>query len=145
MGHSRADRRAWASDARRAARSGNWGPWVSKPEVVRLMRSASGPLRWMVEAWVSTLYSVQIHERPADLWDGRPVLWLAIRRQDNGASFPWTDLQRIKDELIGVRRVAMQVHPAASEVVDVANMAHLWVLPAGVELSFGFRGEGGRG
>jgi len=66
-----------------------------------------------------------------------PMWQLVVRRIDGGMSFPWRDLQRIKDELVGAERVAVQVHPPANEVVDQANLAHLWVYPVGVSLPFG--------
>jgi hypothetical protein len=46
-------------------------------------------------------------------------------------------MQRIKDTLAGPDRAAVEVYPPASEVVDQANMYHLWVLPPGARLCFG--------
>ena len=51
----------------------------------------------------------------------------------------WADLQRIKDELLGVDRVALEVFPARAAVVDVVNMYHLWSPPAGFALPFRLR------
>lgn len=48
----------------------------------------------------------------------------------------WRDAQRVKNELVGQDRVAVEVYPAQMEVADEANMFHLWVLPAGFQLPF---------
>ncbi len=78
----------------------------------------------LVGAWLNNRYSVQHVQR-----GGLEVLM--IRRHDGGASFPWPDLQRIKNEIAGADREAVQVFPRSREVVDSANMAHLWLVPAG--------------
>lgn len=41
----------------------------------------------------------------------------------------WEDLQTIKDELGYAERDAVEVFPAQGDLVNVANMRHLWVLP----------------
>lgn len=50
---------------------------------------------------------------------------------------PWRDKQRIKNELFGSERIAVEVFPKTSELVDHAMMYHIWVLPDGMELPFG--------
>lgn len=40
----------------------------------------------------------------------------------------WDDLQRIKNECGFADFDAVEVYPAAKDVVDVANMRHLWIL-----------------
>jgi hypothetical protein len=67
---------------------------------------------------------------------------LIIRRHDGGVDFPWAHLQRIKDELLGAERVAVEVFPPRSQLVDDANCRHLWVLPDGFALPFGLHLEG---
>lgn len=84
--------------------------------------------------WLNNIYSVQ--EVPqATEWG--EVLCLMIARHDKQPIRSWPDLQRIKDELIGCDRVAVEVYPAAADVVDQAPMSHLWVLPAEFALPFG--------
>lgn len=61
---------------------------------------------------------------------------LAIRTISN-AEPPWRDLQRIKNELFGPERLAVQVYPADSRLIDQADMYHLFILPTGTELGFG--------
>lgn len=40
----------------------------------------------------------------------------------------WAEKQRIKNELFGKESLAIEVFPRESELVDKANMYHLWVL-----------------
>lgn len=48
----------------------------------------------------------------------------------------WAERQRIKNELFGRERTAVEVMPPESELVDEANMYHLWVMPVGYVLPF---------
>lgn len=64
------------------------------------------------------------------------VLHLAIRNVPN-TGISWPDKQWIKDQLVGRERVAIEVFPSADDVIDAANMYHLWVLPKGMALPFG--------
>lgn len=64
------------------------------------------------------------------------VTHLAFRTASNAVDITWREKQRIKDELVGRMRVAVEVFPAHDELVDEANMFHLWVLPSGFQLPF---------
>lgn len=116
---------------RRLARQpwGRWGRRVFR----RLTRSGDGG-RWLDGCYLNNRYSVQISALVAG---GQEMLHLRVRRHDGAMPRSWADLQRIKDELVGAERVAVQVFPAASELVDEANLAHLWVFPEGYRLPFG--------
>ena len=50
---------------------------------------------------------------------------------------PWAVKQEVKDELFGIRAVAIEVFPAKKHLVDVCDVYHLWVLPKGFEIPFG--------
>lgn len=84
--------------------------------------------------YLNGIYSVQWFEVETE-WG--QVVHLMVRRHDEGPIREWTHMQRIKNELVGPERVAVEVYPAQSEVVDQANMYHLWVLPEGFRLPFG--------
>ncbi|MGR9527665.1 DUF7694 domain-containing protein (plasmid) [Priestia megaterium] len=51
--------------------------------------------------------------------------------------FHGKEKQRIKNEIFGEEYTAIEVFPKESELVDEANMYHLWVLPKGMNLPFG--------
>ncbi len=55
--------------------------------------------------------------------------------KDDGSRFvdgiTWDELQALKNECGRGDRWALEVYPADSKIVNVSNMRHLWVLPAG--------------
>ena len=50
---------------------------------------------------------------------------------------PWATKQEIKNELFGEDRVAIEVFPETSKLVDVMDIYHLWILPKGFKMPFG--------
>lgn len=129
---NRKERRAAASTARTAT-SRDWGPWecrtFSRAELEGTIAE------FMSCAYVNAVYSVQQYE--CDVPAVGVVLHLAIRRHDSAMTRSWSDLQRIKNELAGKERVAFEVFPKTTDLVDEANMQHLWVMPDGYDLPFG--------
>ncbi|WP_313578592.1 DUF7694 domain-containing protein [Lacrimispora sp.] len=61
---------------------------------------------------------------------------MCIRNADN-SDIPWSVKQRIKNELAGRKRTAIEVFPSERRLIDEAGMYHLWVLPENYELPFG--------
>lgn len=49
---------------------------------------------------------------------------------------PWEDLQRLKGELGFGALDAVEVYPSDKDVVNVANMRHLWVMDSPVEFAW---------
>lgn len=80
-------------------------------------------------------YVVMIRDVETD-WG---IVQHACIRNADSIDIPWKEKQRIKDQIFGPERIAMEVFPKDSELVDEANMYHLWVLPQGMELPFGLR------
>jgi hypothetical protein len=108
---------------KRAIKTGKWGEWR------RIELPNGGPgggwnreIRW---AMANDLYAVLC--RPLRTSDGE-VIHCAIRTI-SGFEPPWRDKQRIKNELFGPERVATEVMPAMSKLVDEADMYHMWVMP----------------
>lgn len=60
----------------------------------------------------------------------------AVMRNTDNTDIPWAEKQRIKNELFGKEAVALEVFPAMSELIDAADMYHIWVLPADFKLPF---------
>jgi len=50
---------------------------------------------------------------------------------------PWMAKQNIKNELVGAGRTAIEVFPSEADLVDTANMYHLWAFPGGFRFDFG--------
>ena len=136
---NRASRRATVASLRSGMRL-SWQPFervreVEQPETFASVRARIGDL---VSFWKNNIYSVQIYRRRTDRGD---ALQLVVRRHDEGEIEGWDDLQRVKNELAGERRTAIEIYPPQDEVIDQAPLRHLWVLPAGERAPFTIRGK----
>lgn len=110
-----------------------WGQWEDRSRTLihhPINQRRPGAIR---SAFVNQVMSVQVSVDATD-WGEVTHLW--IKRHD-GKPVTWREMQRVKNELVGDERLGMEVYPPRSEVVDVANMYHLWVLPEGFRLPFG--------
>lgn len=100
------------------------------PETLRLVDRKDWPFNRppsLIEVWRSRDFLVQVH-------DCRPMLRLSIcRSHHNGASWfdkiTWDELMQLKRECGRGDRDALEVYPADRDVVNVANMRHLWLPP----------------
>lgn len=54
---------------------------------------------------------------------------LSIKRYDRKAECDWRIFQRIKNDLVGEKREAVQLFPSMDRVLDTANQYFLWVAP----------------
>lgn len=134
---NRQDRRAALATARRRYDL----EWIDVP-LTDLTFERYPSLRNMRRALKNDVYSVQVYvNRTA--WG--EVEQLTIRRHDAQPIHQWSELQRIKNEIAGENRTAVEVYPATADVVDQANLYHLWVLPVGFELPFGLHKTTGFG
>lgn len=82
--------------------------------------------RWSPTVHVNNRYVVQVSLVATAIGQ---VIHLWIRHHAGEMPRSWRELQWIKDEIVGPERAAVEVFPPRSELVDSANMAHLWVLP----------------
>lgn len=119
-----------------ARKTGDWGPWEVKQLPPGLIT---------IRGWASEVRRVHqnriyvVLERPFDGPAG-PMIHFAIRTPST-AEPPWRDMQRIKNELVGPERLAVQVCPPVSRLIDEADMYHLWVYPEGYDHRFGLHPE----
>lgn len=85
----------------------------------------------LVEAWRSRDFVVQVYQ---DFRDSSHHVRLSICRtsvQSGGRwqdQIAWDDLQRLKRECGFGQFCAVEIYPPEKDVVNVANMRHLWVL-----------------
>lgn len=103
-------------DERRA--EGRWGEW----DIFALPRGTGGD-GWNCEvrsALRNKVFAVLI--RP--LSDGNVHLAVASL---SGVRPTWHEMQRIKDEICGPESVGVEIYPPRSEIVDGADMFHLFV------------------
>ena len=82
--------------------------------------------------WLNDLY--QVNERTLD----SGIVWLSIKRRDKECIHDWREMQLIKNMLCGAEREAVEIYPAESRLVDTSNQFHLWVLPEGERVPFGY-------
>lgn len=82
------------------------------------------PNKTIKKALVSKSASVQISYFEHPIFGKVEHLW--IRRHDS-KPMGWSQLQRIKNEVSGSDKMAVQVFPKESNLIDQANMYHLWV------------------
>lgn len=76
------------------------------------------------EIWISRVYLVQV-VREAHEWTT-----LMIRRID-GAEIRerWDELQMIKNDIAGAEALAIEVFPPTRDVVNMANLRHIRIVP----------------
>jgi hypothetical protein len=90
------------------------------------------PVPCFHEMWQNKTHTVLVGLRNKDA-NGRPTrdgwIHLSIRRNDRKAECDWRIFQRIKNDIAGDEREAVQLFPAMRRVLDTANQYHLWVAP----------------
>ena len=96
------------------------------------------------EIYVNDIYQVAVYRNEEadelvhlDELKGR-CTWLSIKRRDKRPVNNWQDMQTIKNRLVGVDCDAIQIFPAESRMVNMANQYHLIVLPSDASLPFGW-------
>ena len=103
---------------------GDWGQW----RITNLPDGIPGGNGWckqVRQVQANNLYVVLIRRFVDE--QGEQVTHLAIRTASQ-LEPPWRDMQRIKNEICGEEATAVQVMPPASELIDEADMYHMWVL-----------------
>jgi hypothetical protein len=118
-------------------------PWeVRSADTVPMARAAlARNERWRPTVYVNNRYVVQLSDVDTSGYSGSigSVVHLWIRAHTGEMPRSWSDLQWIKNTIIGPDRTAVEVFPAVADLVDEANMAHLWVYPADFTMPFGLR------
>lgn len=80
----------------------------------------------------SEIYTNKSHMVIVEPMDNRGINgWvnLSIKRHDRKAECDWRIFQRIKNDLVGEKREAVQLFPSMDRVLDTANQYFLWVAP----------------
>lgn len=81
--------------------------------------------------WRNSFYTVFRKELEPDVGLKGSVL-LRVRHNQDKPIREWKHLQRIKNEIMGGEREAVEVFPPASMVTSMDNEHHLFVTPVGV-------------
>jgi hypothetical protein len=122
---SPAQRRQLIAKEVKARKSGEWGVW----EEVKMPPGAfeatkGGWLPFVEKVYRNKIFCVLYRVVPNT--DG--VIHLAISSLSQVPP-SFYEHMRIKDDLVGMSVTAVEVYPPRNEVVDGADMTHLWVLP----------------
>jgi hypothetical protein len=56
---------------------------------------------------------------------------LRVSRRDGKDGIGWDELQSVKNEVFGEEATCVEVYPPEGEVVNDANIRHLWLVPPG--------------
>jgi len=96
------------------------------------------------ETYINDIYQIAVYRNEdADELIHVPELkgrctWLSIKRKDKRPVNNWQDMQTIKNRLVGTDCDAIQIFPAETRMVNMANQYHLIVLPEDTSLPFGW-------
>lgn len=131
------DRRARKRTRREQGK--RWQPLQLCPPLTRDKRKLykQHGLEVPVATYRNDLYSVFVRDI------GKGALHISFHSHDRSPVHDWRHMQAIKNEVAGPERIAVEVFPAESKLVDTSNEYHLFVLPPGVDMGFGFADEEG--
>lgn len=89
-----------------------------------------------IEVWISNKYLVQVFTE--DNFVLRVSVCRTSVRQIGGWSdgLSWDDLQDIKRQIGREDSYAIEVYPRDRDIVNVANMRHLWILPEPLDVGW---------
>jgi hypothetical protein len=89
-----------------------------------------------VEVWLSRKYLVQVFE------EAEGVLRVSVNRTTMRAdgrweeNLVWDEMQEIKRQIGRADSYAVEVFPRDRDIVNVANMRHMWILPSPLSIGW---------
>lgn len=117
--------------------------WQRVPAPNSVGAKVHGWLREMNEAYRATDGRYAVLVRTLETGQLGSVKHAAIRNAES-TEISWSEKQRIKNELFGEEKQAIEFFPKQSELIDEANMYHIWVFVE-KELTFGIGPKLGEG
>jgi hypothetical protein len=109
--------------------------WDKFQPAIAIMNGKEVELEENSTLWRNKFYQVEKKILQPELGEAGAI-WLSIKHHDKKAVRDWRHFQRIKNELAGAEREAVEIFPPESQLVDTANQYHLWVLPEGQSTPF---------
>ncbi len=99
---------------------------------------ADPPMLWRNDTYQVAARDVAARQGDAGTTWPR-MIHLSIKRIDKQPLHDWRDIQEIKNQIVGPEHEAVELYPAESRCVDLANQYHVWVIAEeGVGFPFGF-------
>ena len=132
-GFARPQRKVLLKNEARRRKSGAWGTWERIEVEPGDLTESDG---WTAE--VRVVFRNDVFAVLTRLAFGG-VVHFAVSSL-TGIRPSWHEMQRIKDELAGPEKTAVEVYPPKDEIVDGSDMFHIWVLPG--KLPFGLFTDG---
>lgn len=106
---------------------------IKRPAVLTQLPKSEWPANHqpeLIEVWLSRKFLAQVFAEAGGivrLSISRTTLKPGTSQWEEGIT--WEELQQVKRELGRGKLDAVEVYPADKDVVNVANMRHLWILP----------------
>jgi hypothetical protein len=116
----RGERRALLNAESKRRASGDWGQWEAF-DMPRGVGDGTGWPRMVRMVRKNKVFAVLL--RPIGLRH-----WHLAVSSLSGIRPTWHEMQRIKDELCGKDVTAVEVYPPHGEIVDGADMFHIWTV-----------------
>lgn len=110
--------------------------WIGKPSP-KSMRKGTGWFGELDRVYVDEKQEYCVMIRTVETEWG--LVEHACIRNALNTDISWSEKQRIKNEIFGEDRTAIEVFPTTANLVDEANMYHLWVLPESFNIPFGLK------
>lgn len=87
--------------------------------------------KWMTRAYANNRYIVMIMDKsPTD--KGFAIRAMVQTVDDKPIENHWREMQRIKNEIFGVDKMAIEYYPPQSDLVDQHNIYWMWIFPEGI-------------
>ena len=80
------------------------------------------------EVWRSRGFLVQVYDDERSGVERMAICRTEVMSGDWAAEISWDDLQRLKRECGRGAKDAVEIYPSDADVVNVANMRHLWIV-----------------
>ena len=103
---------------------------VTKPNSLMPVHKSNWPAnndRKRIEVWLSNKYLVQVFDEGHSLRMSVNRVTQTDGKWDEGLS--WDELQQIKGDIGRGNKYAIEIYPRDCDVVNVAHLRHLWILP----------------
>lgn len=125
----RNERRFFLAKEEKARKSGIWGNW-------RVERFPKGSVSQNPKGWAYQFETAHVNDVFSVLDRTLPngVRHLGVSSL-SGIRPTWPEMQRIKDDIAGIEATAVEVYPPQAEIIDQADMFHIWVLPGSLPFS----------
>lgn len=139
----RRDRRIVSALERKERASGHWSAWnmKSRGEIAAALErmdakfgNTGGWARQVHTVWTNGWMSVSVRTVKVS-----PEFEVdhAFYTTASETELTWPEKQRLKLALFGPDRTAIEVFPRSEDLIDAANVYHLWVFPPGFRFDFG--------